>query len=312
MPRREKAIHSETKRLSIYGGNAVSDEIVNQLGIRYAIESPTIARMTLAQSAPTKSKRPAKRNTGQRYTRRLLIAALVRELANDDALRVEAARFYLKHIEFFTEAPGNKKEDIRKLPLNLVVDSETYALCQSLPYSIVSKGSVSLLYRVMVYFFAVKEKIMPAPPVSNVVRRADLPDPSLRPYDPRLPLPDRMNGKSVGASTTLSFDRDGYQELKQLCAFFKRKHAGLIRATIRSVASDDHQLEGVKKFYRNEFVNKEPAKGRVQIRLNLAKQDTSLLDHLSYAIMGEFNRSLTARCIVGYFNKSGDKKLHEE
>jgi hypothetical protein len=68
----------------------------------------------------------------------------------------------------------------------------------------------------------------------------------------------------------------------------------------------------VKKFYRNEFVNKEPAKGRVQIRLNLAKQETSLLDHLSYSIMGEFNRSLTARCIVGYFNKSGDKKLHEE
>ena len=50
----------------------------------------------------------------------------------------------------------------------------------------------------------------------------------------------------------------------------------------------------------------------VQIRLNLAKQETSLLDHLSYSIMGEFNRSLTARCIVGYFNKSGDKKLHEE
>src|ERR1700751_4368392 len=135
MPRREKAIYSETKRLSIYGGNTVPDEIVNQLGMRYAIESPTIARMTLAQSTPAKSKRPAKRNIGQRYTRRLLIATLVRELAKDDALRVEAARFYLKHIEFFTEAPGNKKEDIRKPPLNLVVDSETYALCQSLPYS---------------------------------------------------------------------------------------------------------------------------------------------------------------------------------
>jgi hypothetical protein len=308
MPRRQEAVHSEIKRLSLYAGNTVSDEIVNQLGMRYAIDSPTIARMTLAQSAAKESKRRAKANKGQRYTRRLLVAALVRELANDDALRVEAARFYLKHIEFFSD----ENKDTRRLKLGLNVDAETYALCQSLPYSIVGKGSVSLMYRVMVYFFAVKEKIMPAPPVSNVVRRADLPDSSLRPYDPRLPLPDRMNGKSVGASTTLSFDRDGYQELKQLCAFFKRKHAGLIRATIRSVASDDHQLEGVKKFYRNEFVNKEPAKGRVQIRLNLAKQDTSLLDHLSYAIMGEFNRSLTARCIVGYFNKSGDKKLHEE
>src|ERR1700751_293668 len=198
MPRRQEAVHSEIKRLSLYAGNTVPDEIVNQLGMRYAVESPTIARITLAQSDPTKLKRRVKAKKGQRYTRRLLIAALVRELAKDDALRVEAARFYLKHIEVFTEAPGNKKEDIRKLPLNLVVDSETYALCQSLPYSIVSKGSVSLLYRLMVYFFAVKEKIIPAPPVSNVVRRADLPDPSLRPYDPRLPLPDRMNGKSVG------------------------------------------------------------------------------------------------------------------
>jgi hypothetical protein len=307
MPRRQEAVHNEIKRLSLYAGNTVPDEIVNQLGMRYAIDSPTIARMTLAQSAAHKSKRRAKANKGQRYTRRLLIAALVRELANDDALRVEAARFYLKHIEFFSD----ENKDTRRLKLGLNVDAETYALCQSLPYSIVSKGSVSLLYRVMVYFFAVKEKIMPAPPVSNVVRRAALPDPSLRPYDPRLPLPDRINGKSVGPPTTLSFDPDGAKELKHLCAFFKRKHAGLIRALVRSVASDDHQLEGVKKFYRNEFVNKEPAKGRVQIRLNLAKQDTSLLDHLSYAIMGEFNRSLTARCIVGYFNKSGDKKLHE-
>ena len=77
MPRRQEAVHSEIKRLSLYAGNTVSDEIVNQLGMRYAIDSPTIARMTLAQSAAKESKRRAKANKGQRYTRRLLVAALV-------------------------------------------------------------------------------------------------------------------------------------------------------------------------------------------------------------------------------------------
>jgi len=305
MPRRQEAVHSEIKRLSLYAGNTVPDEIVNQLGMRYAIDSPTIARLTLAQSAAKESKRREKAKKGQRFTRRLLIAALVRELANDDALRVEAARFYLKHIEFFSD----ENKETRRLKLGLNVDAETYALCQSLPYSIVGKGSVSLLYRVMVYFFAVKEKIMPAPPVSNVVRRADLPDSSIPPYDPRRPLPDRINGKDVGSPTALSFDSDGKDELVHLGAVFKRKNVGVIRALIKSVAADADQLEGVKKFYRHEFVNKEPAEGRVLIRLNLTKEERSLLDHLSYSIMGDFNRSLTARCIVGYFNKSGDKRL---
>src|ERR1700751_4326263 len=162
MPRRQEAVNSEIKRLILYAGNTVPDEIVNQLGMRYAVESPTIARLTLAQSDPTKFKRRVKATKGQRFTRRLLIAALVRELANDDALRVEAARFYLRHIEFFSQETEAKSQ--RKLGLN--VDAETYALCQSLPYSIVRKGSVSLMYRVIVYFFAVKEKIIPAPPVS--------------------------------------------------------------------------------------------------------------------------------------------------
>jgi hypothetical protein len=306
MPRQQEAVHGGIRRLSIYAGNTIPDEIINQLGMRYAVDSPTIVRMTLAQSA-AKPKRREKAKKGQRYTRRLLIAALVRELASHDALRVEAARFYLRHIEFFSD----ENKDTRRLKLGLNVDAETYALCQSLPYSIVGKASVSLMYRVIVYFFAVKEKIMPAPPVSNIVRRDQLPDSSIPPYDPRLPLPERLNGKSTGPSTTLSFDPDGAKELKHLCALFKRKHAGLIRAAVRSVASNDQQLEGVKRFYRQEWVKKAPAKGRVQIRLNLAKEDTSLLDHLSYSVMGEFNRSLTARCIVGYFNKSGDKKLHE-
>src|SRR6201987_1357928 len=191
MPRRQEAVNSEIKRLILYAGNTVPDEIVNQLGMRYAVESPTIARLTLAQSDPTKFKRRVKATKGQRFTRRLLIAALVRELANDDALRVEAARFYLRHIEFFSD----ENKDTRRLKLGLNGDAETYARCESRPYIIVGKGSVSLLYRVMVYFFAVKEKIMPAPPVSNVVRQADLPDSSIPPYDPRRPLPDRINGK---------------------------------------------------------------------------------------------------------------------
>src|ERR1700751_2935020 len=119
MPRRQEAVHSEIKRLSLYAGNTVPDEIVNQLGMRYAIDSPTIARMALAQSAAKESKRREKAKKGQRFTRRLLIAALVRELANDDALRVEAARFYLKHIEFFSDEKG-----ARRLKLGLNVDAE--------------------------------------------------------------------------------------------------------------------------------------------------------------------------------------------
>jgi len=309
MPKRETAIHGETKRLSLYAGNTVSDQIVNQLGMRYAIESPTIARMTLTQSTPRKSKRLATANVGQRYTRARLMAVLVRKLASRDALRVEAAKFYLKHIEFFTDAPDDKRADVRKLKLGLNVDPETYALCQSLPYSIVGRGSVSLMYRVIVHFFAVKEKIIPAPPVSKHSGPVELPDPTIRAYEPRRPLPDRINGKDVGAPTALSFDPEGGKELKHLGAIFKRKNVGVIRALIKSVAADADQLEGVKKFYRHEFVNKEPAPGRVLIRLNLTKEERSLLDHLSYSIMGDFNRSLTARCIVGYFNKSGERRL---
>jgi hypothetical protein len=67
---------------------------------------------------------------------------------------------------------------------------------------------------------------------------------------------------------------------------------------------------GVKTFYRQEFVNKEPRKGRMIFRLSLSKEETSLLDHLrssSYSVMGEFHRSLTARCIVGDFNKTDIK-----
>jgi hypothetical protein len=306
MPRRAKVVDienaTETKRLFLYAGSSVSEEIVNQLGIRYAVESAAIARLT---SAPEPSKRPSpkkKSRYGQRYTRMRLLTTLVHELASSDALRVEASKFYLRHIEFFSA----EHSDDRRIGLR--VDPETYALCLSLPYSIVGTGSISLMYRVILHFFAVKKGIIKAPPVSKRSKSAKLH--VAEPYDPNLPeVPDRRNGTNVGPATSLSIDRDGIKELKHLCAVFKRKQAGLIRALIRSVANDNGQLEGVKRFYRQEFVNKEPVEGRGVVRLNLTKQEKSLLEHLSYSIMGEFNRSLTARCIIGYFNKSGDIEL---
>jgi hypothetical protein len=306
MPRRAKVVDIEsatdTKRLFLYAGSLVSEKIVNQLGIRYAVESPAIARLT---SAPEASKRPSpkkKSRYGQRYTRMRLLTTLVHELASRDALRVEASKFYLKHIEFFSAEPTDKRR------IGLRVDPETYALCLSLPYSIVGTASISLMYRVIMHFFAVKKGIIKAPPVSERSKSAKLH--VVQPYDPNLPdLPDRRTGKNVGPATSLSIDLDGIEELKHLCAVFKSKQAGLVRALIRSVANDDDQLEGVKKFYRQEFVNKEPVEGRGTVRLNLTKQEKSLLEHLSYSIMGKFNRSLTARCIIGYFNKSGDIEL---
>jgi hypothetical protein len=36
----------------------------------------------------------------------------------------------------------------------------------------------------------------------------------------------------------------------------------------------------VKKFYRQEFVNKEPGKERMFFRLSISKEETSLLDQL--------------------------------
>ena len=300
MPRRQKAVQSETKRLFLYAGNSVSDEIVHKLGILYAVESPTIAR--LESSPKSEIKKP---NPGERYTRMRLVTILVRMLADRDALRVEAAKFYLKHIDYFSEEITDKRR------LGLTVDPETYALCQSLPYSIVGSGSISLLYRVILYFFAVKNKIIDPPAVSRRVGTIE-PVPLTMPKAVMPAALDRRNDpriERVDQQVTLSMDPEGVWELDRLSGNFKRKKMSLFRAFIKAVASDEAKLEGVKKFYRQEFIRKEPMKGRTIIRLNASKQELALLDHIAYSVTGATNRSLTARCIVGYFIRSGDMRL---
>ncbi len=224
-------------------------------------------------------------------------ADLVQEIADSPSLQKKLITFYDNHGD--TPLVGT----IGRLYIS--VPEKTILLTQYLAFK-VTGGNASAFFRAVVRYYAEKYKLGTACsavsqakplPKGVVVERSMTATPTLS------SLADRRNARLLGeghVSTSFTIDDRTNQYINSIVPVMEMKRIALLRSMIeQSVAQDE--IEKIKAFYLEEWDGPHP-QGRMKLcRFNCSKKLDSLLDYLSYMVIGKVKRSEMLRVLVAYF-----------
>ncbi len=224
----------------------------------------------------------------------------VSELIGKEDLQLELRRFYRRHSAFFSKELGSTAKQIE-----LRAPSGTYEFLQSLSFSIFGNGNVSLVSRVLMYHFAVKQKWIPAPPIGVITKEAaGRPITGASKMMPVAAMPDKRSDRRR-AALCVDCLFTGYEttqrDLDSIARITRRGKAAALRYLIEQAAADDTP-EKIRDFFKRKWRRRDRLQqGIVRIRYRLSRRLDATLDRLVYQILEDNNRSLTLRTIIAYF-----------
>lgn len=235
-----------------------------------------------------------------RRTLSLRFRESVSELIKNEDLQIALRRFYRRHSAFFFEEIGSNGKQIE-----LHAPSGTYEFLQSLSFFILGYGNASQISRVLMYYFAVKQKWIPVPPVGTISKKAKRhPITGAGKVMPVAPMPDKRNDHRRAA---LSVDSlfSGYEitqrDLVSIARIIRQGKSATLRYSVEQAAADDTP-EKIHNFYKKKWQSRDRLQqGVVRIRYRFSRKHDATLDSLTGRIVEDRNRNLTLRTIIAYW-----------
>ncbi len=215
-------------------------------------------------------------------------------------LRLELCRFYRRHSAFFSKEIGSTAKQIE-----LHAPNGTYEFLQSLSFSIFGNGNVSLVSRVLMYHFAVKQKWIPAPPIGAITKKAaGRPITGASEMKPVASVPDKRSDRRR-AALCVNCLFSGYEttqrDLDSVTRITRLGKGATLRYLIEQAAAGDTP-EKIGDFFKKKWRRRDRLQeGIVRIRYRLSRKLDATLDTLANRILEGSNRSLTLRTIIAYW-----------
>lgn len=235
-----------------------------------------------------------------------LFEELVRTAFEKPELRIDLEKFYQKHIEFFDQEEASRR-------VSLIVDELTVAFAKPAAFDILGTGNVSLLFRVLLRYYAVENKRVKKPPASSPAARSraneqlqikeGLKQKELKKAETGSQYQNRYE-TPVDVRTICTVNSDTHVLISRLAMKLGKKKMTLLRDLIEeAVVPGEDKL--IQRFYDrdpDQFIVW-PGTGK-PLRLNLTTQISALLELFSVRLFDDTrNKSKAIRVIVAYFAK---------
>ena len=226
----------------------------------------------------------------------------VEELSKDEARRNKLRLFYRRHSAFFSKEIGSKGKQI-----DLYAPEGTYEFLQSLSFFVFGYGNVSQLSRVIMYHFAVGQKLIAAPPLGSIRKNATISacndsDKAKKRVLALLASEKHCNRRHAPLSVDSLFAGNECTE-KDLTAIARLMQLGKSAALrfLVEQAAKENTPQKIRKFFVKTWEEEDSLHlGFARIRYRFSVKLDKTLDKLTEEIIGENNRSLTLRTIIAY------------
>lgn len=224
----------------------------------------------------------------------------IEELSKNEGLRNDLRKFYRRHSAFFTKELSEEKG--KKIQLHAA--PEIPELLSTISFFVLGLGNASLISRILMYHFAVRNKWLPAPPVGETTKKTiEHPNTGTGkriPVEPRL---DKRNNPRLAAysvDTLFAGYESTVSDLQAIAVLTQLNKSATLRYLIEQAATGD-TAKKIKAFYRRKWSFAEGLQNKiVRVRYRIPEKMVKTLDRLSLEIIDSSNRSLTLRTIVAY------------
>jgi hypothetical protein len=222
---------------------------------------------------------------------------VVAELVDSENKKSELRRFYRRHSDFFSSPPRKTKQ------IELHVPLEFPAPLHKLSFYVFGYGNVSLLSRVLLYYYAVKSRWLVPPPLGST-KAVSYPATRTARVIPLASIPDKRNDRrraALDVDTIFSAFSDTVRDLNAIIRLTELGKAAVIRRLIMESSEGDTPLK-IREFYKKKWIQKDSDHlGVVRVRFRISRKIDAILVSLTDKIIGEHNRSLTLRAMIAYW-----------
>jgi hypothetical protein len=232
---------------------------------------------------------------------------MIEEVGSSDRLQNKVLAF-LDRTEGFWIDSGKRKD----FYITCGIEEDVRSLAETMAFALLGHGSLSELCRLLVRFYAVRNKLIEEP--TRPPRASKKSQVKLKAENKVISISDKTAqstraklARKVPTDMSVSFtiDKQTNEYIKRLVQSMEKKRMSVLRTIIEDAGMNEGKMKALQTFYNKEWSTR-PPQGKVSLyaRFNYSPQVDALLLYLSKRVTGKENKSRMIRVLVEFYYRN--------